>query len=214
MDDKLNIVSLNRKAWNNVAEKYNDAKYNSLNPLVEYFCAELPKNGYILDLGSGTGLPFAELFIKKGFNYLGVDISSQMVKIAQKNVPSANFKELSMTDLKIENEFDGVCSSYAMLLLTPQLFKDVANKIVKSLKKDGLFYISLNAPRVKGMDLDKDVICEIMGEKMYSRAYTEEEVLNVFPPLGLKCLKKYREVQNSEEFGIEHMIVFVFRKIE
>src|SRR5674476_989637 len=106
MDDKLNIISLNRKAWNNAAQKYNDAKYNSLNPLVEYFCTELPKNGSILDLGSGTGLPFAELFIKKGFNYLGLDISSQMIKIAQKNVPSANFKELSMTDLNFENEFD------------------------------------------------------------------------------------------------------------
>jgi len=214
MDDKLNVISLNRKAWNNVAEKYNDAKYNSLNPLVEYFCAEVPENGSILDLGSGSGLPFAELFVKKGFNYLGVDISPQMIKIAQNNVPSANFKELSMTDLNFENEFEGVFSSYAMLLLTPQLFKNVAKRIFKSLKRDGLLYLSLNEPRVKGKDLDEDVICEIMGATMYSRAYTEEEVLNIFSPLGLKCLKTYREVQNSEEFGVEHMIVFVFRKIE
>lgn len=214
MDKRINIISLNTKAWNNVAEKYNDSKYDSLNPLVEYFCSELPENGYILDLGSGSGLPFAELFVKKGLNYFGIDISSQMIKIAQKNVPSANFKELSMTDLNFENEFDGVFSSYSMLLLTPQLFKNVAKRIVRSIKKDGLFYLSLNEPRVKGKDLDEDVICEIMGETMYSRAYTEEEILNTFTPLGLKCLKVYREVQNSEEFGIENMIVFVFRKIE
>ena len=213
MDEKLNIISLNRKAWNNVAEKFNDANYNSLNPLVEYFCSKLPEEGSILDLGSGSGLPFAELFIKKGFNYLGIDISPQMIKIAQKNVPSANFKELSMTDLKFENEFEGVFSSYSMLLLTPQLFKNVATRIVKSLKKNGLFYLSLNEPRVKDIDLDEDVICEIMGETMYSRAYTEEEILNAFTPLGLKYLKIYREMLTSEEFGIEHMIVFVFRKI-
>ena len=60
MDDKLNVISLNRKAWNNVAEKYNDAKYNSLNPLVEYFCFELPENASILDLGSGSGLPLVK----------------------------------------------------------------------------------------------------------------------------------------------------------
>ena len=100
-----------------------------------------------------------------------------------------------------------------MLLLTPQLFKNVATRIVKSLKKNGLFYLSLNEPRVKDIDLDEDVICEIMGEKMYSRAYTEEEILNAFTPLGLKYLKIYREMLTSEEFGIEHMIVFVFRKI-
>jgi SAM-dependent methyltransferase len=213
MDKKLNIISLNRKAWNNVAEKYNDAKYGSLNTLVEYFCNELPENGSILDLGSGTGLPFAKLFVEKGFNYLGVDISSRMIKIAQRNVPFANFEELSMTEMNFKNEFDGVFSSYSMLLLSPQLLKDVAERVVKSLKNDGLFYISLNEPRVKDADLDEDAICEMMGETMYSRAYTEEEIIAIFSPLSLKCLKIYREIQSSEEFGIEHMMAIVFKKI-
>ncbi len=212
MDEKLKIISLNKKAWNNVAEKYNDANYGSLNPLVEYFCDELPKNGSILDLGSGTGLPFAKLFIEKGFNVLGVDISSQMIKIAQKNVPLANFKELSMTDLDYDKKFDGVFSSYSLLLLSPQLFKDVANRIVKSLKNNGLLYLSLNEPRAEGEDVDKEVIVDIMGEKMYSRAYREEEILTIFSPLGMKPLKIYHEIQTSKEFGIEHMIAFVFKK--
>jgi len=213
MDKKLNIISLNKKAWNNVAEKYNDANYSSLNPLVEYFCNKLPENGSILDLGSGTGLPFAKLFVEKEFNYLGVDISSQMIKIAQKNVPLANFKELSITDLNFENEFDGVFSHYTMLLLNPDMFKDVARRVVKSLKANGFFYLSLNEPSVENADLDEDVICEIMGEIMYSRAYTEGEILDVFTPLGLKKLQIYHETQNSEEFGTEYMIVFVFQKI-
>ena len=213
MDKKLNIISLNKKAWNIVAGKYNDANYGSLNPLVEYFCNELPKNGSILDLGSGTGLPFAKLFVEKEFNYLGVDISSQMIKIAQKNVPLANFKELSITDLNFENEFDGVFSHYTMLLLNPDMFKDVARRVVKSLKANGFFYLSLNEPSVENADLDEDVICEIMGEIMYSRAYTEGEILDVFTPLGLKKLQIYHETQNSEEFGTEYRIVFVFQKI-
>ncbi len=213
MDKKLNIISLNKKAWNNVAEKYNDANYGSLNPLVAYFYNKLPENGSILDLGSGTGLPFAKLFVEKEFNYLGVDISSQMIKIAQKNVPLANFKELSITDLNFENEFDGVFSHYTMLLLNPDMFKDVARRVVKSLKANGFFYLSLNEPSVENADLDEDVICEIMGEIMYSRAYTEGEILDVFTPLGLKKLQIYHETQNSEEFGTEYMIVFVFQKI-
>lgn len=213
MDKKLNIISLNRKAWNNVAEKYDNAKYSKLNSAIDFFCRELPERGSILDIGSGTGLPFAKLFLEKGFNYLGVDLSSQMIKIARKNVPLAKFKEMSMTDLDYDKKFDGVFSHYSMLLLNPQLFKDVAKRIAKSLKENGLFYLSLNEPMVKDADLDEDVICEIMGETMYSRAYTEEEILDVFTPLGLKKLQIYRETQNSEEFGTEYMIVFVFQKI-
>ena len=213
MDKKLNIISLNRKAWNNVAEKYDNAKYSKPNSAIDFFCRELPERGSILDIGSGTGLPFAKLFLEKGFNYLGVDLSSQMIKIARKNVPLAKFKEMSMTDLDYDKKFDGVFSHYSMLLLNPQLFKDVAKRIAKSLKENGLFYLSLNEPMVKDADLDEDVICEIMGETMYSRAYTEEEILDVFTPLGLKKLQIYRETQNSEEFGTEYMIVFVFQKI-
>ncbi len=213
MDKKLNIISLNRKAWNNVAEKYDKVNYSKINPAIELFCRKLPKKGSVLDIGSGTGLPFAKLFLEKGFNYLGVDISSQMVKIARKNVPLAKFKEISMTDLNFENEFDGVFSHYTMLLFNPDMFKDVARRVVKSLKNNGFFYLSLNEPSVENVDLDEDVICEIMGETMYSRAYTEGEILDVFTPLGLKKLQIYRETQNSEEFGTEYMIVFVFQKI-
>lgn len=52
-----------------------------------------------------------------------------------------------------------------------------------------------------------------MGETMYSRAYTEEELLDILSPLGLKCLKVYRKILNSKEFGIEHMLVMVFKKV-
>jgi len=181
--------------------------------LIDFFCTELPKRGSVLDIGSGTGLPFAKLFLEKGFNYLGIDISSQMIKIARKNVPLAKYKEMSMTDLDYDKKFDGVFSHYSMLLLNPEMFKDVARRIVKSLKANGFFYLSLNEPSVENADLDEDVICEIMGETMYSRTYTEGDILDVFTPLGLKKLQIYHETQNSEEFGTEYMIVFVFQKI-
>jgi SAM-dependent methyltransferase len=212
MDNKIDIISLNRKAWNNVAEIYNDSEYCSLNPLVEYFCEHLPKNGSILDIGSGTGIPFAKLFIERGFNYLGIDISSEMIKIARKNVPQANFEEMSMTELNFNNKFDGIFSSYSMLLLSPEMLKEVAIRVANSLKQEGMFYISLNEPAVKNADLDKNLICEIMGETMYSRAYTENEIFNIFSLLGLKHLKTHHEILNSEEFGTENMLVMIFKK--
>jgi SAM-dependent methyltransferase len=212
MDNKIDILSLNKKAWNNVAEKYNDSSYSSLNPLVEFFCQKLPKNGSILDIGSGTGIPFAKLFVERGFDYLGIDISSEMLKIAHRNVPLANFKEMSMTDLNFEKKFDGIFSSYSMLLVSPELLKEVAKRVVNSLKYEGLFYISLNEPPVKDADLNKNVICEIMEETMYSRAYTENEILNIFTPLGLKHLKTHHEILESEEFGTEYMLVMIFKK--
>jgi hypothetical protein len=92
------------------------------------------------------------------------------------------------------------------------LFNDVAKKIVYSLKKTGLFYLSLNEPREEGENVDEDVFVEIMGEKMYSRAYSKKEVLNEFSKIGMELLKFYRETLTSKEFGIEYSTVYVFKK--
>ena len=212
MSRDLDIISLNKKAWNRVANKYENDYFPKVSSIFDFFCDQLPKESLILDLGSGTGLPYAKMFIKKGFKVLGIDVSSQMIKIAQRNVPDAEFIEISMTELDYEDKFDGVFSSFTMLLLDPLLFKDVGRKVVRSLKKGGLFYLSLNEPWEQNADVDKEAVVEIMGERMYSRAYTKEEVLETFAPLGMMLLKFNREIHTSKIFGSEHTTVYIFKK--
>lgn len=211
MKDKLDIIKLNKKAWDNVAKTYNKEFHEEIHALFNYFCELLPKEGYILDLGSGTGLPYSKLLIEKGFNVLGIDLSSEMIKIAQKNVPEANFKDMSMTDLNYNEEFDGIFSSYSLLHLNPQLFKETAKRIVQSLKKGAFFYLCLNGPWIDGADLDNDVIIKFKGENMYSRPYSKEEILNIFSPLGLKLLKFEKEIITSETWGKENMNTYIFK---
>jgi len=212
MNKKVDIISLNKQAWTRVADKYDKVNYVNINPLFYYFYENLPKGAYILDLGSGTGKPYAKLLVERGFNVLGIDISPRMVELARKYVPQAEFVELSMTEIEFKNMFDGVFSSYTMLLLDPPLFEDVAKRIVRSLKKGGLFYLSLNETGEEGVDVDEEVFVEIMGEKMYSRAYSKKEVLKMFSNIGIELLKFYRETLTSKEFGIEHSTVYVFKK--
>lgn len=212
MGKGLDVVSLNKLAWERIAEEYNRRQYGKVSLVFEFFCDNLHEKGHVLDVGSGTGMPLAKLLVEKGFNVLGIDVSSRMVDIAQRNIPQAEFRELSMTDIDFKEEFDGVLSSFSMLLLDPPLFGDVAGRIVRSLKNDGLFYLALNEPQEEGADVDEEAVVELMGERMYSRAYTEEEVLEAFVPLGMKQLRFQREIRNSEEFGEEHVMEFVFKR--
>lgn len=209
----MDVVSLNKRSWDRIARKYNRINYGKVTDVFEFFCDNLPEGGSVLDVGSGTGLPFAKILVERNFNVVGIDVSSRMVGIARKNVPKAEFRELSMTDINFENEFDGVVSSFSMLLLDPALFRDVARRIVRSLKTGGLFYLALNEPRREDSDVDGETVVEIMGEKMYSRPYSKKEVLEAFARLGMKQLKFSREIRTSKEFGEEHVIEFVFMKI-
>ncbi len=45
----------------------------------------ITKKGDILDLGCGTG-KFAEYFIKDGYNVIGVDISKEMIRVANEKM--------------------------------------------------------------------------------------------------------------------------------
>lgn len=212
MGKDLDVVSLNKLAWEKVADKYDHRRDIKVGSLFEAFKGGLREGGRVLDIGSGTGLPYAGLLIEGGFDVLGIDFSSRMVEIARENVPGAEFVEMSMTDLAFEGEFDGAFSVFSMLLLDPAGFRDVAAMVFRALRDGGLFYLALNEPREEGADVDGEAVVEIMGEVMYSRAYTVEEVRRVFLPLGVEELMFHREIQVSEEFGEEHVIEFLFRK--
>ncbi len=209
-----NLLDLNKRAWDNIAERYDDRSgaLKEFSDVFSTFMEKLPKGGRVLDLGCGTGLPYARYLVEKGFDVLGVDLSEEMVKVAYKNAPEASFAQLSMNEITYIDEFDGVMSSFSMLLLSPDLFKETAFRIHSALVDGGYFYLSLNEPVGESEDPDSEVVVNIMGQDMYSRAYTVKEIEGVFQSLGFSLMKFNREVQVSDEFGEEHVIEFIYRK--
>ena len=206
------ILDLNKRAWDNLAWRYDDRSGSPISDLFATFTGKLPEKGKVLDLGCGTGLPHARYLVEKGFDILGVDLSEEMVKVASKNVPEATFIQLSMNEITYRDEFNGVVSSFSMLLLSPDLFKETASRIHSALVEGGYFYLSLNEPACTLDDPDSEVFVNIMGQDMYSRAYTVEETEGYFQPLGFSLVKFNRNIQVSEEFGEEHVIEFIYQK--
>jgi len=206
------LLDLNKQAWDNIAKKYDERSETPFSDIFTTFTRKLSEKGKVLDLGCGTGLPCARYLVEKGFDVLGVDLSEEMVKVASKNVPEATFVQLSMNEIKYRAEFDGVMSSFSMLLLPPDLFKETASRICSALVEGGYFYLSLNEPASISDDPDSEVFVNIMGQDMYSRAYTVEEIEGYFHPLGLSLVAFNRHIQVSEEFGEEHVIEFIYQK--
>jgi SAM-dependent methyltransferase len=206
------LLDLNKRAWDNIATKYDDRSKSPISDSFTTFTGKLPEKGKVLDLGCGTGLPYARYLVEKGFDVLGVDLSEEMVKVASMNVPMASFVQLSMNEITYRDEFDGALSSFSMLLLPPDLFKETASRVCSALVEGGYFYLSLNEPARVSDDPDSDVFVNIMGQDMYSRAYAVEEIESIFQPLGFSLVKFNRYIQVSEEFGEEHVIEFIYQK--
>ena len=209
----MDILDLNEKAWDkigkNIVSPY--IKSKDYKQMFDLFCKKLPKNGEVLDFGCGPGLPFAKELSDIGFKVTGIDLSKIMVKEAQKNVPKAKFKQVSMTKIKFIEKFAGVFSSYTMLCLNPENFSKAAKKAVRALKPKGIMFLSVNEPDKKVWP-EGDNYCEIMGQKMYSRPYSEKEIRQYFEPLGMKILKVKRETTFSKAYGEEHTLIVIMEK--
>jgi len=101
-------------------------------------------NGYVLDIGVGTGDMFYRIvpLNKEGYN-VGLDISTQMLFKAKKKL---NGKIKSKTILILgnvfnlpfeDNSFDYIFSSYVFDLLPEEEFENVTKEVNRVLKKNG-----------------------------------------------------------------------------
>jgi len=209
----MDVLKLNKKAWDVIGKKTASPyiRHKKYMGVFNLFCRKLPKNASVLDLGCGPGLPFTKELVKRGFKVTAIDISESMIKAAKKNVPEAKYARVSMTEIDFKDEFDGIFSGYTMLCLDPKNFKIAAKKAVESLKKGGFFFLALNEPGPGGHD-ESENYTEIMGKKMYSRPYTEEEVRDVFSKLNMRIIKVARETVSSEEYGDEHTLLVLMQK--
>ncbi len=117
----------------------------------------LPKlNGMaVLSLGCGSGEDCLYLFKCGAKKVIGIDISSEMIKIAKSSYPECDFKEMDMEKLDFEDSsFDFVYSSLAIHYLED--WTKVFSEVYRVLKPNSYFLFSCNHPVSSAMELVKD----------------------------------------------------------
>lgn len=207
--DSNKIAEINRNAWNRIVlsgKEIHPYKGDQKSAWLNHFMESLSSGGKVLDLGCGDGIPIGKQLSEKGFILTGVDVSDEMIKAYAKNVSGAQVHRMPMTDIGWNEEFDGVVSSFSMLLLPPEDFQMVAGKVAEALKPKGYLLLMLNEG-----DSSFGEVQEVQGEQMYSTGVSEQEVRNSFEP-QLELRNFDRETVTTAEYGTENTMMFLFRK--
>lgn len=176
-------VDYDEKAFN---DKYKAYKIMALWALESF----KRKDAKILDLGCGTGLSSVEFF-KKGFSVIGVDISKEMLKKAERYP----FEKLICQDLekplKVENnKFDIIMLIGVMEFIRDPLF--LFKQINKKLKPDGIFLVTIP------QKLSKEI-------KVPIKSYSKEGIEPIFSKAGFNILGHksffgyYKQMEKGKE---------------
>jgi ubiquinone/menaquinone biosynthesis C-methylase UbiE len=150
------MVKMDRKyqetfdTWNKVAQLY-ESKFMDLdlyNDTYDFFCDSL-KNDHaaILELGCGPGNITQYLLSQKpNVRITAIDISENMITLAKKNNPNAQFQVMDCRDIsKIQNRFDAIICGFTIPYLSKTDCSKLINDCHNLLEKNGNLYLSFVA---------------------------------------------------------------------
>lgn len=86
---------------------------------LDRFCDVLPAGGAVLDIGCGSGIPIARELIRRGVNVTGLDGSSTMLALFERNVPATPVHLGDMRELSLGRRFEGLLAWDSLFHLSP-----------------------------------------------------------------------------------------------
>lgn len=157
----------------------------------------LPKQSTVLDLGCGAGVPVDDILLKAGHDVVGIDISSEQIKLARKNCPRGQFLVGDISKLsQSEYEVEAVISFYTIFHTPREGQGKLLKTIASYLKKNGLLLITMGDREFEGEH-------ELHGTKMWSSQFGTAKNRSLVASAGFKIITD--ELDNSG--GERHQII-------
>ena len=139
MDAKT--IDAYNKAAAAYAKKFNEigSRANDVTRGFSYFKRENPK---VLELGCGNGRDAKEI-LKFTNNYLGIDASEEMIKLAKEYLPNAKFLVADAEEFDYPQNLDIIFAFASLLHFNRDSIKKILEKAHAAFNAEGIFYISV-----------------------------------------------------------------------
>ena len=161
--------------------------------------AFLKENRRALDVGCGSSGRFIDLLLSRGFNVEGLDISRQMLLLAQSKHPDVVFYHADICAWDIPGKYDFISAWDSIWHIPLSRQKDVMTKIVDALEPGGVFIFTAG-----GIDSPEEKTDSFMGPDMYYSALGIPGLLALVNELG--CVCRHLEYDQYPE---QHVYVIV-----
>lgn len=202
------------ETWNKLASLYEE-KFMHLelyNQTYDFICESIStKNAEILELGCGPGNITKYLLSKRpDFKILGTDIASNMIELAKKNNPSANFRVMDSRVIhEIKDSFDAVVCGFIIPYLSPIELKQLILSACKLLKKFGIIYLSF----VDGDSKKSGFKTASTGDRSYFFYHQLDQINKYLMLAGFEIFKVFDVDYKTSDNETEKHTIIVSKKL-
>ena len=176
-------------AYNNCAKEFMEkiVTLSNYNDTYDYLINTLNGNDKILDLACGPGQISKYIKDKINVNITGVDLSTEMLKIAKNNIPDGLFIEDSIITFKTNTLYNLIIIGFGIPYLDNQQVTQCIENSISLLKNNGYIYLSF-------MDGDKEGFEQTSfggNNQFYIYYHKKEDIKNILVKNGIEIKKEY-----------------------
>lgn len=201
------------ETWNKVASLYQD-KFMDLdlyNDSYDFICNSILKdNASILEIGCGPGNITKYLLSKRAdFNIFGIDIAPNMIELAIRNIPNANFAVMDSRKIaELKTRYDGIVCGFCIPYLSYGECETLISDAYNLLNDAGLLYISF----VEGDPNESGFKAGSTGDRTYFYYHELKKLKEVLAKNSFEELKVFKVKYAKSETEQEVHTILVAKK--
>ena len=167
----------------------------------------LLQRGRVLEIGCGSGVE-GDALTKKGFSYVGTDISKGYLECAKRLYPNLELHQMNAYEIKFaDNSFDGLWAGNVLYHLPKARIAEALREIFRVVRHDGLVFITLPVGNEEKMW--KKYSFGYESERLFS-FYTVEEAASLFVRSGFRVERLDSKQSNGDKnFVIDWMLFYL-----
>jgi cyclopropane fatty-acyl-phospholipid synthase-like methyltransferase len=200
------------KTWNKVADMYQE-KFMDLDlydDTYDLFLEHLVTDARILEVACGPGNITKYLLSKRpDLNILATDISPNMLELAQKNCPSAEFQILDCRQIiELNQKFDAVLNGFSFPYLSKEDCANFMKDAYDLLNPNGLIYVSA----IEGDYSKSGFEAGKTGDQCYVYYHEKETLMLQMAENNFEIVREFEKTYPKGDDTDTHLII-IGRKI-
>jgi cyclopropane fatty-acyl-phospholipid synthase-like methyltransferase len=145
----------------------------------------------VLEIGCGPGMICKYLLQKKPqLQVLGTDIAENMLQLAQKNNPDAQFQLMDCRHINsIDSTFDGIIGGFVLPYLSPDDISKLVRDSFSLLCSKGFIYVSF----IEGDHQNSGFIKGSSGDSTYVYYYEDETIIRILTENHFQIIRSFKK---------------------